>query len=69
VVASERVGDVDVLRERVRVYFEDQPPKVFPAAEVRLVSPPGAEPAASAGADPREPAPGDETPPDEAPSE
>jgi len=66
-----RVGDVDVLRERVRVYFEDQPPKVFPAAEVRLVSPPGADPAAStgAGAEPREPAPRDETPPDGAPSE
>jgi cell fate regulator YaaT (PSP1 superfamily) len=64
-----RVGDVDVLRERVRVYFEDQPPKVFPAVEVRLVSPPGAEPAASAGAEPHEPAPRDETPPDGAPSE
>ena len=30
-----RVGDVDVLRERVRVYFEDQPPKVFSASEVK----------------------------------
>jgi cell fate regulator YaaT (PSP1 superfamily) len=38
-----RVGDVDVLRERVRVYFEDQPPKVFPAAEVSLLNPPPVE--------------------------
>jgi cell fate regulator YaaT (PSP1 superfamily) len=38
-----RVGDVDVLRERVRVYFEDQPPKTFSVADVRLVNPP-AEP-------------------------
>jgi cell fate regulator YaaT (PSP1 superfamily) len=29
-----RVGDVDVLRARVRVYFEDKPPKVFPASEL-----------------------------------
>jgi cell fate regulator YaaT (PSP1 superfamily) len=36
-----RVGDVDVLRERVRVYFEDQPPKVFSGSEVRLLSTPG----------------------------
>ena len=64
-----RVGDVDVLRERVRVYFEDQPPRVFPASEVRLVTPPGTEPPAPAGAEPREPAPRDETPPDGAPSE
>jgi cell fate regulator YaaT (PSP1 superfamily) len=35
-----RVGDVDVLRERVRVYFEDQPPRTFSAADVRLVNPP-----------------------------
>jgi cell fate regulator YaaT (PSP1 superfamily) len=39
-----RVGDVDVLRERVRVYFEDQPPKVFSGSEVRLLSPPGEPP-------------------------
>ncbi|HVU52297.1 MAG TPA: regulatory iron-sulfur-containing complex subunit RicT [Polyangia bacterium] len=64
-----RVGDVDVLRERVRVYFEDQPPKVFPAAEVRLIAPPGEPPRAGAGAEPREPAPRDETPPDGAASE
>ena len=29
-----RVGDVDVLRGRVRVYYDDKPPKVFPAAEL-----------------------------------
>jgi cell fate regulator YaaT (PSP1 superfamily) len=62
-----RVGDVDVLRERVRVYFEDQPPKVFPAADVSVLAPTG-EPAPS-GAEPRESAPRDETPPDGAPSE
>ena len=39
-----RVGDVDVLRERVRVYFEDQPPKVFPAADVSVLAPPPGEP-------------------------
>ncbi|HEV3031676.1 MAG TPA: regulatory iron-sulfur-containing complex subunit RicT [Polyangia bacterium] len=39
-----RVGDVDVLRERVRVYFEDQPPKVFPAADVSVLAPPSGEP-------------------------
>jgi cell fate regulator YaaT (PSP1 superfamily) len=64
-----RVGDVDVLRERVRVYFEDQPPRVFPASEVKLMTPPGTEPASPSGAEPREPAPRDETPPDGAPSE
>jgi cell fate regulator YaaT (PSP1 superfamily) len=35
-----RVGDVDVLRERVRVYFEDQPPRVFAAADVQVLNPP-----------------------------
>ena len=53
-----RVGDVDVLRERVRVYFEDHPPKVFPAAEVTLLNPPSSPP---------ERGPGDGTPPDGAP--
>jgi cell fate regulator YaaT (PSP1 superfamily) len=38
-----RVGDVDVLAGRLRVYFEDRPPKVYAAAEVRLLSPPVAE--------------------------
>jgi cell fate regulator YaaT (PSP1 superfamily) len=67
-----RVGDVDVLRERVRVYFEDQPPKVFPASEVRLVAPPGTAPGDPAGVAPAEASPRDETPessPDDAPSE
>ena len=45
-----RVGDVDVLRERVRVYFEDQPPKVFPAADVSLVPPAAGASAAPHGA-------------------
>jgi cell fate regulator YaaT (PSP1 superfamily) len=39
-----RVGDVDVLRERVRVYFEDQPPKVFAASEVQTLNAPGGPP-------------------------
>jgi cell fate regulator YaaT (PSP1 superfamily) len=30
-----RVGDLDVLRGRVRVYFDDQPPKTFSAEELR----------------------------------
>jgi cell fate regulator YaaT (PSP1 superfamily) len=54
-----RVGDVDVLRERVRVYFEDQPPKVFAATDVRLVNPPGEGP----GATPVASLPRVETPP------
>jgi cell fate regulator YaaT (PSP1 superfamily) len=29
-----RVGDLDVLRGRVRVYYDDKPPKVFPAADL-----------------------------------
>jgi cell fate regulator YaaT (PSP1 superfamily) len=62
-----RVGDVDVLRERVRVYFEDQPPKVFAASDVHLLAAPGL--ATDAGTEPREPSPRDETPPDDAPSE
>jgi len=39
-----RVGDLDVLAGRVRVYFEDQPPKVFAAADVRALAPPGGAP-------------------------
>jgi cell fate regulator YaaT (PSP1 superfamily) len=35
-----RVGDVDVLAGRVRVYFEDHPPRVFGAAEVQVIAPP-----------------------------
>jgi cell fate regulator YaaT (PSP1 superfamily) len=59
-----RVGDVDVLRERVRVYFEDQPPKVFSAADVRLLAPPpDGRPA------PAEPPSSPDTPPDDTPHE
>jgi cell fate regulator YaaT (PSP1 superfamily) len=36
-----RVGDLDVLQRKVRVYFEDRPPKVFGADEVQTMSPPG----------------------------
>jgi cell fate regulator YaaT (PSP1 superfamily) len=60
-----RVGDVDVLRERVRVYFEDQPPKVFAASDVRPYAPAGEAPPALAAPEP--PAP--DTPPDDAPHE
>lgn len=38
-----RVGDVDVLAGRLRVYFEDRPPKVFQADEVRVLAAPGPE--------------------------
>jgi len=31
-----RVGDLDVLRGRVRVYYDDKPPKVFPAADLTV---------------------------------
>ncbi len=34
-----RVGDLDVLRGRVRVYFEGQPPRVFDAAELKAAPP------------------------------
>ena len=37
-----RVGDLDVLRGRVRVLFPDAPPKVYTAGEVKAASlPPG----------------------------
>jgi cell fate regulator YaaT (PSP1 superfamily) len=39
-----RVGDLDVLRGRVRVYFDNQPPKVFGAADVSPAPPPVAPP-------------------------
>jgi cell fate regulator YaaT (PSP1 superfamily) len=35
-----RVGDVDVLAGRLRVYFEDRAPKVYQAAEVTVLAPP-----------------------------
>ena len=38
-----RVGDVDVLRGRVRVTFEDKPPKVFAAADLDTAAAPPAE--------------------------
>ncbi|HVR62521.1 MAG TPA: regulatory iron-sulfur-containing complex subunit RicT [Polyangia bacterium] len=48
-----RVGDIDVLQGRIRVYFEDQPPKVFAPGDVRPLVPPGQETAAPAAeADP-----------------
>jgi cell fate regulator YaaT (PSP1 superfamily) len=58
-----RVGDVDVLRERIRVYFEDQPPKVFSAADVRPLAPPANEAQGSREAAPREAPTGDAQPP------
>jgi cell fate regulator YaaT (PSP1 superfamily) len=66
-----RVGDVDVLRERVRVYFEDQPPKVFSASDVQLLAPPPGDAAGSrdakapAPSPPRDGTPPDGTPPDD----
>jgi hypothetical protein len=33
-----RVGDLDVLRGRVRVLFQDQPPKVYEAGQVKQAS-------------------------------
>ncbi len=36
-----RVGDVDVLQGKIRVYFEDQPPRVYTASEVKPLHPPG----------------------------
>ncbi len=43
-----RVGDIDVLQGRIRVYFEDQPPKVFAPGDVRPLAQPGQEAAAPA---------------------
>jgi cell fate regulator YaaT (PSP1 superfamily) len=37
-----RVGDLDVLRGRVRVTFEDKPPKVFAASDLDPTAPAGA---------------------------
>jgi len=37
-----RVGDLDVLRGRVRVYFDGQPPKTFTADELQPAPPPPA---------------------------
>jgi len=41
-----RVGDLDVLRGRVRVYFDGQPPKTFTADELQPAPPPPAPPPA-----------------------
>jgi cell fate regulator YaaT (PSP1 superfamily) len=51
-----RVGDLDVLAGRVRVYFPDQPPRVFTASEVRTLAPP---PGSGGPPEPEEP---DDTP-------
>jgi cell fate regulator YaaT (PSP1 superfamily) len=53
-----RVADLDVLRGRVRVYFQDGPPQVFGADEVKSVAPPG-----GAAAPPDAGDPGDDPPP------
>jgi cell fate regulator YaaT (PSP1 superfamily) len=39
-----RVGDLDVLRGRVRVYFDGQPPKTFTADELQPAPPPPSPP-------------------------
>jgi cell fate regulator YaaT (PSP1 superfamily) len=41
-----RVGDLDVLRGRVRVYFDGQPPKTFTAEDLQPVPSPPAPPTA-----------------------
>jgi len=52
-----RVGDVDVLAGRVRVYFDDRPPKVFAAGDVRLIASAVAPPAATDKLDERDDSP------------
>jgi cell fate regulator YaaT (PSP1 superfamily) len=53
-----RVADLDVLHGRVRVYFQDGPPQVFSADQVKqLGPPPGSGPVQA------DPDPGDESPP------
>ena len=52
-----RVADLDVLHGRVRVYFQDGPPQVFTADQVKLLTPPGSAPPHA------EPEPSDEPPP------
>ena len=46
-----RVGDLDVLQGRIRVYFEDQPPKVYTAGEVHALVQPGHDPSPQPPAD------------------
>jgi cell fate regulator YaaT (PSP1 superfamily) len=45
-----RVSDLDVLRGRVRVMFQDGPPKVYDGKEVKRVDPPGGPAGAGGGA-------------------
>jgi cell fate regulator YaaT (PSP1 superfamily) len=52
-----RVADLDVLHGRVRVYFQDQPPQVFTADQVKALPPASGAPPAV------EPEPSDEPPP------
>jgi cell fate regulator YaaT (PSP1 superfamily) len=59
-----RVGDVDVLAGRLRVYFEDQPPKVFTADQVRALVPPGGTPPGQADGDQHDDPPDNEPPKD-----
>jgi cell fate regulator YaaT (PSP1 superfamily) len=53
-----RVADLDVLHGRVRVYFQDGPPQVFSAEQVKQLGPP-----AGSGPVQADPDPGDEPPP------
>jgi len=62
-----RVGDLDVLQRKIRVYFEDRPPKVFGADEVQAVSAPGAS-APPAATDSRPDDDGSDEPPPGVPS-
>jgi hypothetical protein len=55
-----RVGDLDVLRGRVRVLFQDGPPKVFEGREVKLKPlPSGAPPTVELADDDSPPRDGD----------
>jgi cell fate regulator YaaT (PSP1 superfamily) len=54
-----RVADLDVLHGRVRVYFQDGPPQVFSADQVKTLAPAGG----GGAPPPPEPEPGDEPPP------
>ena len=59
-----RVGDLDVLQRKIRVYFEDRPPKVFTADEVKPMFPPSGAPPPAASPARVEDDGGDESPPD-----
>src|SRR6185369_9779519 len=62
-----RVGDLDVLRGRVRVHFPDRPPKQYEAHEVRAIAgPPGGGGGGGAGSgDRRDPPDEKAVPPDD----